>query len=148
MLNSVVLAPGAYIQTFARDRQSEGIDGMVGVWGDAYLEGNFGYLQAPRSPGGNRPAGEIRLVQPITRYWLSPPKATSTSALATTAAAALVFGLQSATSSNPRSMQDKTPVPMDVPRIRYEFGTRRVGSSPPVADAGPNQTNVQPGASH
>ena len=25
---------------------------------------------------------------------------------------------------------------MDVPRIRYEFGTRRVGSSPPIADAG------------
>jgi hypothetical protein len=33
---------------------------------------------------------------------------------------------------------------MDVPRIRYEIGTRRVGASPPIADAGPNQ-NVQPG---
>jgi uncharacterized cupredoxin-like copper-binding protein len=38
-----------------------------------------------------------------------------------------------------------TPVPMDVPRIRYQFGTRRVGSSPPIADAGPNQLNVPPG---
>ena len=34
---------------------------------------------------------------------------------------------------------------MDVPRIRYEFGTRRVGSSPPIADAGPNQLNIAPG---
>jgi uncharacterized cupredoxin-like copper-binding protein len=29
---------------------------------------------------------------------------------------------------------------MDVPRVRYEIGTRRVGSSPPQADAGPDQT--------
>jgi len=34
------------------------------------------------------------------------------------------------------------PVPMDVPEVRYELGTRRVGSSPPIADAGPNQYNV------
>jgi hypothetical protein len=34
---------------------------------------------------------------------------------------------------------------MDVPRIRYEFGTRRVGSSPPVADAGPNQLGITAG---
>ena len=35
-----------------------------------------------------------------------------------------------------------TPVPMDVPRIRYELGTRRVGTSPPIANAGPDQLNV------
>jgi hypothetical protein len=34
---------------------------------------------------------------------------------------------------------------MDIPRIRYEIGTRRVGSSPPVADAGPNQLGVSAG---
>ena len=38
-----------------------------------------------------------------------------------------------------------SPVPMDVPRIRYEFGTRRVGSSPPIADAGPNQLGIAAG---
>ena len=34
---------------------------------------------------------------------------------------------------------------MDIPRIRYQFLTRRVGNSPPVADAGPNQTSVAAG---
>ena len=34
---------------------------------------------------------------------------------------------------------------MDVPRVRYEFGTRRVGSSPPIADAGPNQLGIAAG---
>ena len=38
-----------------------------------------------------------------------------------------------------------SPVPMDVPRIRYEIGTRRVGVSPPIADAGPNQLGIAPG---
>ncbi len=38
-----------------------------------------------------------------------------------------------------------TPVPMDVPRIRYQLGTRRVGKSTPVADAGPSQTGIQAG---
>jgi hypothetical protein len=32
-----------------------------------------------------------------------------------------------------------------VPRIRYEFATRRVGTSPPVANAGPPQTGVAAG---
>ena len=32
-----------------------------------------------------------------------------------------------------------TPVPMDVPRVRYELLTRRVGDSAPVANAGPDQ---------
>jgi hypothetical protein len=37
------------------------------------------------------------------------------------------------------------PVPMDVPRIRYEFLTRQVGHSAPVANAGPAQIGVPPG---
>jgi hypothetical protein len=37
------------------------------------------------------------------------------------------------------------PVPMDVPRIRYEFLTRQVGHSAPVANAGPPQFGVPPG---
>jgi len=31
---------------------------------------------------------------------------------------------------------------MDVPQVRYELATRRVGASPPIADAGPNQLNI------
>ena len=58
----------------------------------------------------------------------------------------LVFGLQFGNYIHPKEYaKTTTPVPMDVPRIRYEFGTRRVGSSPPVADAGPNQLGIQPG---
>ncbi len=34
---------------------------------------------------------------------------------------------------------------MDVPRVRYELLTRRIGNSPPVANAGPNQVGVTAG---
>jgi len=30
------------------------------------------------------------------------------------------------------------PVPTEIPRVRYELLARRVGNSPPVADAGPH----------
>ena len=44
-------------------------------------------------------------------------------------------------------MTVKHPVPVDVPRIRYEVLSRqvRVGHTPPVADAGPDQINVPAG---
>ena len=34
---------------------------------------------------------------------------------------------------------------MDVPRVRYELLTRRIGNSPPVANAGPDQIGVAAG---
>jgi hypothetical protein len=57
-----------------------------------------------------------------------------------------VFGVEFGNSIHPKEYANiKTPVPMDVPRVRYEFGTRRVGSSPPIADAGPNQLGITAG---
>ena len=57
-----------------------------------------------------------------------------------------MFGLEMGNYIHPKEYGNvKTPVPMDVPRIRYEFGTRRVGTSPPVANAGPNQIGVPAG---
>jgi hypothetical protein len=47
---------------------------------------------------------------------------------------------------NPKDFAKNTrPVPMDVPEVRYELGSRRVGASPPIANAGPNQINVPAG---
>jgi uncharacterized cupredoxin-like copper-binding protein len=58
----------------------------------------------------------------------------------------MVVGLAFGGFVNPHDFgKIKTPVPMEIPRIRYEIGTRRVGSSPPIADAGPNQLNVNAG---
>jgi hypothetical protein len=43
----------------------------------------------------------------------------------------------------PKEYGDVThPVPVDVPRVRYQLLTRRVGNSAPVADAGPDQIGI------
>src|SRR5262249_28312918 len=58
----------------------------------------------------------------------------------------VVFGLEFGNHIRVKDYGSTTsPVPMDVPRIRYEFGTRRVGSSPPIADAGPSQLGIPAG---
>ena len=58
----------------------------------------------------------------------------------------LTFGLQFGNFMRPKEFMTYThPIPMDVPRIRYELLTRQVGHSAPIADAGPNQIGVPAG---
>ena len=116
---------------------------MVGIWGDAYLQGNLGILR--RHIGGNTTAGgEIRLVQPITPHVAFTVEGDFNQALvATTSTGRLASALQVGNFMKPKEFAaSKSPVPMDVPRIRYELGTRRVGTAAPIADAGPNQLNI------
>jgi hypothetical protein len=58
----------------------------------------------------------------------------------------VVFGLQFGNWLRPKEFRDVThPVPVDVPRVRYQLLTRRVGNSAPIADAGPDQIGIQAG---
>jgi hypothetical protein len=59
-----------------------------------------------------------------------------------------VFGILFGNFLSPREYKAADhPVPVDVPRIRYEVLTRttRTGNDPPVADAGPDQVGVAAG---
>jgi hypothetical protein len=143
VLNSVELVPGVYRQTYARIVNQYGIDGLVGVWGDAYIQGNLGILRRHVN-GGTTAGGEIRLVQPITPHLAFTVEGDINEALvATTNTGRIAFGLQFGNFMRPKDYEaTKSPVPMDVPRIRYELGTRQLGTAPPVADAGPNQLNI------
>lgn len=146
VLNSVELAPGAFEQTFARIDNQVGFSATVGAWGKSYFSGNAGAIFTHYQ--GNKPGFNVKFVQPIINH------------LAFTAGvgynesyisqhgnmADVQFGLLFGGILNPKDFAKNTrPVPMDVPEVRYELGTRRVGSSPPIADAGPNQTNVPAG---
>jgi hypothetical protein len=147
VLNSVVLAPGAYMETFARVLNTEGVSGMFGLWGESYLEANVAYLRRISSAGSDRPGGTIRLVQPVSGALAFTAEFDyNETLLAAKDAGRFVLGIQVGNYIHPKEYaKTNTPVPMDVPRVRYEFGTRRAGSSPPVADAGPNQIGIQPG---
>jgi hypothetical protein len=145
VLNSVELAPGAFEQTFARVDNQFGFSATVGAWGQAYVQGNAGAIFAHYQ--GNKPGFNIKLVQPIIPHLaFTASVGYNESYVAQHANLADVqFGLLFGGILNPKDFgKVDHPVPMDVPQVRYEIGTRRVGSSPPVADAGPNQLNIQP----
>jgi hypothetical protein len=142
VLNSVELAPGAYEQTFARVDNQVGIDGAVGAWGTAYIQGNVGILFDHYQ--GNKPGFTVKLVQPIIPHVAFTAEVGYNETFVNTKnSGAARFGFLFGGIMNPKEFNKiTTPVPMDVPRIHYELGTRRVGSSPPIADAGPNQLNI------
>jgi hypothetical protein len=115
--------------------------------GPAWIQGNLGYIHS-HSSSPNRPGGEIKLVQPVNRNLAFTVDAgLNPTLLLPTNSGQIVFGLEFGNFMRPKDyMTFKHPIPMDVPRIRYELLTRQVGHSAPVADAGPNQIGVPPGA--
>ena len=109
--------------------------------GQRVLPGRLGLpARCTSSNAAARPGVNLELVQPLTGH-IAFTAAGSYNETYTSSAGSgtLTFGLQVGNYIHPREYAKvTTPVPMDVPRIRYEFGTRRVGSSPPIADAGPH----------
>jgi hypothetical protein len=147
VLNSVTLAPGAYLETFARVVNQEGVNFLFGAWGNAYIQGDLAYLKMRELKRDARPGANLKLVQPLTEHVAFTAEAGYNETLvASGGSGRIVFGIEVGNYIHPKDYATVTsPVPMDVPRVRYEFGTRRVGSSPPVADAGPNQIGVSAG---
>jgi len=147
VLNSQTLAPGAFLQTYARVVDQFGVNALVGTWGNAFIQGNLGYLRR-FDPGHNSaPGGSLKLTQPINEHVAFTAEAGLNETLVNAAnSGRLVVGLEVGTYIHPKDYTTiKSPVPMDVPRVRYNILTRRVGSSPPIANAGPNQIGVAPG---
>src|SRR4051812_2617182 len=146
VLNNVSLAPGAFMQTYARVVNQQGINFLFGAWGNANIQGNLAYLKL-RETHNSRPGANLKLVQPISEHVAFTVAGSYNESLINPhGSGMLTVGLELGNFIHPSDYTKMTsPVPMDVPRVRYEFGTRRVGSSPPIADAGPNQLGVTAG---
>jgi hypothetical protein len=142
VLNQVQLGPESFTQTYAQVVDQTGINGLVGVWGNAYLEGNIGYLRRHAPGVKDVPGGSFKLVQPLNEHVAFTAEAGLNESFVNTASSGrIVFGFQVGNYIHPKDYgKIKSPVPMDIPRVRYEMLTRRVGNSPPVANAGPDQT--------
>ena len=141
VLNSVQLGPESFTQTYARIVDQVGANVLVGAWGNAYVEGNLAYLRRHSTGNGNSPGGSIKLIQPLNEHVAFTAEASlNESFINFKNAGRIVVGVQVGNYIHPKDYgKTKTPVPMDVPRVRYELLTRRVGNSPPVANAGPDQ---------
>ena len=127
-------------------RFSVGGSAQVGLHGNSYLEGNLAYLKM-RSRG-DRPGGMIRFVQPVHEMFAFTAEFGYNETLVNQSdSGRVVVGVQMGSFIHPKDYRTVTsPVPMDVPRVRYELLTRRIGNSPPVADAGPDQIGVPAGS--
>jgi len=147
LVNRVPLGPGSFIGTYLSIVNQVGASGQLGLFGNTYLEGNFGYLQS-HLPGQNgRPGGMLRLVHPLNgQFAFTLEAGLNETYLAMKDSGRVVIGFEFGNWTRPgHLLETQQPVPMDIPRVRYEFLTRRVGNSAPIADAGPDQIGVQPG---
>ncbi len=99
------------------------------------------------APAATLRADALKLVQPLTEHVAFTAEAgLNETFLNTSDSGRIVFGFEVGNYIHPKEYgKIKTPVPMDIPRIRYELLTRRVGNSPPVANAGPDQIGVAAG---
>jgi len=148
----VQTAPGltsfnVWDETYLRVTDQIGASTSLGLWKDAYLEGNFGAIF--RQGGGNKPGGTIRLIQPINSVWAFTVEAGLNESLVGNAnSGRIAVGVQLGNWLKPKQFTQVTQaVPMEIPRLRYEMLTRQVrtGNTPPVANAGPNQIGVPAG---
>ena len=133
VLNSVTLAPGAYLQTFARVVNQQGVSFLFSPFkGNTTIGGNLAYLKMREDGRNARPGGNLKLTQPLNEHLAFTVEAGYNETYITSGGSGrVVFGLEFGNFMHAKDYaESKTPVPMDVPRIRYELGTRRVGLQP------------------
>jgi hypothetical protein len=134
-------------ETYLRVVDQIGGSTQIGLWKDSYIEGNLGAMF--RRGGNNRPGGMVRLVQPLNHHVAFTLEAgLNETLISSNDSGRVVAGVEFGHFGSPKEFRDmKQPVPVDIPRLRYEMLTRRVrtGNDPPVADPGPDQMNAPAG---
>ncbi|MDX2153978.1 MAG: OmpA family protein [Bryobacteraceae bacterium] len=149
---NTAMAPGSttgnvILETYLRAVDQAGASATVGLWRNAYMEGNIGFLA--RRGGDDKPGGTIRLVQPITdRIAVTFEGGFNETLVSADTNSRFVAGLQFGNFQSPKEFMDVDhPVPMDIPRVRYEMLTRTIrrGNAAPVVDVGADQTGVAAG---
>ncbi len=139
--------PNLFLRRALQVVDQAGVSGTVGLWKNNYMEGNVGYLRSRAN--GDRIGGTLRFIFPVgNRVAFTVEGGMNETLVAASNWGRAVVGVQFGNFLRPKEMQAVDhPVPVDVPRVRYEVVTRRVrnGVAPPIADAGPDQIGIQAG---
>jgi len=147
VLANGVTSPDLLNQTYLRVVNQAGASFSAGLWGNNYLEGNIGYLKS--FAYGDRAGGTLRFVFPLNnRLAFTVEGDLNPTLLGAGNDGRAVVGVIFGNALRPKEfLASDRPVPVDVPRVRYEEITRqvRVGHTAPVADAGPDQIGVPAG---
>jgi hypothetical protein len=112
-----------------------------------WLEGNIGWLKS--ASGNAKAGGTARLIFPVNNMFaLTAEGGVNETLIGGENNGRAVFGVLFGNYMHPKEYRASgQPVPVDIPRVRYEVLTRttRTGNDPPVADAGPDQIGVRAG---
>jgi len=135
------------LENYLKIVDQAGVSATVGLWGRNYAEGNLGYLKTVAS--GDHVGGTVRLIFPLnSKIALTAEGGVNETMISRGNDGRAVFGVQFGNMIRPKEyLAADHALPMEVPRVRYEVVTRRVrtGNDPPVANAGPNLSNVPAG---
>ena len=126
VVNEALLRRHVYEQTYVEVVDQAGFSGAVAAWnvgGDktAWFEGNVGALF--RQGGSNKPGGMVRYVHPLTKgLALTLEGGVNETLIANNTNGRFAVGLQFGGWMSPDKYADAgdKPVPVDVPRVRYE----------------------------
>lgn len=147
VVNRAAIGNNVFLENYLRIVDQVGGSGSVALWRDAYFEGNLGYL---RTFNGSKPGMTARLVQPLNSHIALSFEGGLNETLVTrdNSGAFRVGVLFGGSWLRPKDYGTAAgPVPVDIPRVRYEMLSRRVrtGNDAPIADAGPDQIGVTAG---
>ena len=143
VVNRSSLSRNVHVENYLRLVDQVGGSGAVALWKDSYIEGNLGYL---RTYHGSKPGMTARFVQPLNSHIaLSIEGGLNETMVTKDNSGAVRVGVLFGSWLRPKDYGTATgPVPVDIPRVRYEMLSRRVrtGNDAPVADAGQDQIGV------
>jgi phage shock protein A len=151
VINRPPLAIGgtAQLETYLHAVDTLGATGAVAFLKNnpksPWVDGNLGWL---KTAGGNKKAGgTLRLVFPVNEMLaLTAEGGVNESLVGNSNYGRAVFGILFGQQTHPTQYKAaEHPIPMMVPRVRYELMTRRIGNGAPVADAGLDQFGIAPG---
>jgi hypothetical protein len=147
VLSNGLTSPDLFNERSLKVVNQAGASFSAGLWGNNYLEGNVGYLKSVAY--GDRAGGTLRFVFPLNnKIAFSVEGDLNPTILGASNDGRAVVGVIFGNALRPKEFlgQDR-PVPVDVPRVRYEIVNRQVlkGHTAPVANAGPDQIGVPAG---
>ena len=149
IVNEALIRRHVLEQTYLQVVDQAGVSAAVAAWGDSWFEGNVGALF--RAGGDNRPGGTIRYIHPINeKVAFTVEAGLNQTLISSVNDGRVVVGIEIGKwlSPNNYEMEGDGPVPVDIPRVRYEVLRRRIrsGNDAPVADAGPDRIGVEAGS--
>lgn len=146
VVNRTLLSRNVFVENYLRIVDQVGGSAAIALWKDSYIEGNLGYL---RTYNGSKPGMTARFVQPLNSHIaLSIEGGMNETMVTKDNSGAVRVGVLFGSWLRPKDYGTATgPVPVDIPRVRYEMLSRRVrtGNDAPVADAGQDQIGVTAG---